>query len=333
MPVKTGRLASEIKSEKVRWLWRDRIPRAFTTLIAGRPGGFKSVFTAHLAADVTRAGTHVLISASENPDSYVTRPRLEAAGAILERVHVRRFYMPRDLESIEEMIVEHNIGLVLIDPLAGHIAGVSRYSESIRAVMDPMADMAERTDCAFVITEHVLKNVGPKSDPLRAIAGSGSGAPAAAQMVYIMGKDPGDEDHIVLCNVKHNLSAKPDALEFDAEIVDVPGADTQALLTYVGETKFDARLLLGGLVPGGDAPPTKLDAAREWLIDYLLIQPDNTSLVTFIYAAGVADGHTRKTISRAGDELKVVKNPPGGGRNCKWTLPRKLLDSLGGNGG
>ena len=37
---------------------------------------------------------------------------------------------------------------------------------------------------------------------------------------------------------------------------------------------------------------------------------------------------TQKTLRRAAEDMEVVKNPPGGGRNCTWDLPQAVKDLL-----
>ena len=62
------------------------------------------------------------------------RPRLEAAGANLSRVHIaNHLTLPSGLDELERNIVEHHAELVIVDPVSDHLdRGVSRYSDSIR---------------------------------------------------------------------------------------------------------------------------------------------------------------------------------------------------------
>ena len=96
-----GTLLSTVKPERVSWLWPGRIPLGKLTILDGDPGLGKSVLTLTLAAHVTRgwsmpfeerepgvecepAGV-VLLSAEDGLDDTI-RPRLDAAGADVERV-------------------------------------------------------------------------------------------------------------------------------------------------------------------------------------------------------------------------------------------------------
>ena len=80
-----------------------------------------------------------------------------------------------------------------------------------------------------------------------------------------------------------------------------------------------------GLGRGG-RPPTERDAAEQWLVGVL---SDGPRPAGEILAAGVAAGHSQKTIRRAADRLGVLRDPPGGGRSCRWLLPADLDEGRG----
>jgi hypothetical protein len=69
---------------------------------------------------------------------------------------------------------------------------------------------------------------------------------------------------------------------------------------------------------GSGRPPVERTAAEQWLIEALAAGPRAAGE---IYAAGVAAGHSQKTVRRAADSLGVRRDPPGGGRACRWMLP------------
>jgi hypothetical protein len=209
--------ADRVKAEKVSWLWRERIPYGMLSVVAGRPDQGKGLFAAHVAAEASRKGIRVLYSAAEDSHGLMTRPRLEAAEAKLENIHLARFTLPRDFTWLTEQVVKHRTRLIIIDPLASHLGGgVSRHSDNIRTVTGPLAALAERTNCAVIIVEHALKKVGAGSHPLNAIGGSGSGLPAAARIAYLFGADPDDPDRRILAVAKCNIREKPEAIAFES---------------------------------------------------------------------------------------------------------------------
>jgi len=89
---------SDVKPERVEWLWADRIPLGKLTLVAGDPGLGKSLVTCDIAARVSSgtpwpdrkselgvAGSVILLSAEDDAADTIV-PRLMAAGAIRENI-------------------------------------------------------------------------------------------------------------------------------------------------------------------------------------------------------------------------------------------------------
>ena len=89
-------------SQPIRWLWPHRIAYGKLSIIAGEPGLGKSQLTMYLAAAVTKGGgrwwpdcpdhivepANVIILSAEDDIADLIRPRLEAAGADLNRVTI-----------------------------------------------------------------------------------------------------------------------------------------------------------------------------------------------------------------------------------------------------
>ena len=84
-------IAAEVEAKEVKWIWGDRIPQGMMTIVAGRPDQGKGMFVAHVAADISRRGGNVIYSAAEDDNGMMTRPRLEAAGADLDRILLWEF--------------------------------------------------------------------------------------------------------------------------------------------------------------------------------------------------------------------------------------------------
>src|SRR5262245_25223317 len=100
--------ADKVEASSIEWLDEEelgqRIPLGMLTLVAGRPGQGKSIWTADLAARISRTGKGVIFSNLEDPLGPVVKPRLEAAGAVLDRIHFWNPTLPRDTETLETMI-------------------------------------------------------------------------------------------------------------------------------------------------------------------------------------------------------------------------------------
>ena len=92
--------ADQVTMKQQRWLWPKRIPLGSITTFAGIPGEGKSLVVADIVSRVTQASPYpdggnpleepgeVLIISGEDDLETALVPRLTAAGANLERVHI-----------------------------------------------------------------------------------------------------------------------------------------------------------------------------------------------------------------------------------------------------
>lgn len=333
-------LAADITPKRVEWLWRERVPRGMITIIAGRPDQGKGLACANIASDVSNSKVidkttgklrygQVLYSAIEDSAELMTRPRLEAAGANLSNIWTWRFQIPAQLTELAQYIVQHKIDLIVIDPFAAHLShGVNRQSDNIRTVLNPLSAILEETGAAVVVVEHVLKRVPQNGHPLQAIGGSGSGVVAAARMAFLFGIDPSDEDKRVLVPVKHNICEKPKAVCFEIDATDIPEVGDVPFLLYDDECEFDAsRLTIVSRHGVMGRPDNKRAAAAEWLTNYLAAAGKPVQAGKVMEDSKQYNMNT-KTLRRAAAEMGVLRNPPGGGRNCTWELPQEILDML-----
>lgn len=154
---------ADVATERVRWLWQGRIPLGKVTVLDGDPGLGKSTFTLDLAARVSTASplptgerpeapASVILLSAEDGIADTIRPRLEAAEADLDRVHVfehvldlegvpRPPSIPMDVAHIERLVVTEGATLVVVDPLMAYLgAGVdSHRDQDVRRAMFALA--------------------------------------------------------------------------------------------------------------------------------------------------------------------------------------------------
>jgi hypothetical protein len=333
--------ASEVEPEAVDWLWpigsdegNGRIPRSNLTVVAGRPDQGKGLVMTRIGTDVSLAGGNVLHSAIEDSPGLITRPRYEAAGADLERIHLWRFLIPPQLRELQAIVVKKSIDLVVIDPIAAHLTGgVSRHSDSIRQVLNPLQELAEATGCAIVFVDHALKRVQANGHPLDCIGGSGSGLPAACRAAYVFGSTPEDEDARYMCTVKMNLRewSKTEAVRFE---IDTARCEPSGIVAPFLETDdLDADMDPMRLFEKKQnsktigRPPDKRAAACEWLTTYLISAGAPVASGT-VFEDAKQYNMTAKTLRRAATEMGVIKAPPGGGPNCTWDVPQEVKDAM-----
>ena len=178
---------SSIVPESASWVVPDRVPAGMLTILAGAPGGGKSQLTAAWAAKVTAdalgsTGSDVVMLSAEDSPAVTMRPRLESAGANLDRVHLLEMHrngetawttIPNDLPEIERIIGVKKAPLLTIDPLNAFFPdGVDPDKDvSVRRVLGPLSSLANRTGAAIVLVMHLTKSA-TGGDPINRILGS-----------------------------------------------------------------------------------------------------------------------------------------------------------------
>jgi len=322
--------ASSLKTEPIEWLWREHLPKGMICVVAGKPDQGKGLFSAHVAGEVTQNGGNVLYSAAEDDPKRITVPRLEAAQANLDNILLWNFRLPKDMPEMIDKIIDEEIELVVIDPLASHLSnGVSRHSDNIRVVTDPLREIADATNVTFLIVEHSLKRATKYMHPLGLIGGTGSGLPAAARAAYLFGSDPKDSERKLLCPVKMNVGEKPKSLSYQIDLDETIDYAAPFLL-FKDECEVDASVFLdegSGKDKGDPAMPTKRSEAFEWIV-MLLDQNGGEMLATDVFRDARIAGLATNTVKRAAQDGGIIKNPPGGGRKCKWSLPTQISEML-----
>jgi len=215
----TVRAISELQEIEVEWLWKGWIPRGMLCVLEGDPSLGKSTLTADIAMRITRgvpfpgdserpAKGGVLFLASEDDPARIIRPRLVASGADLERVFVleKHWSFPENLEDLEATILENQIRLVVLDPFFAYLSPeIDSYKDqAVRAVLGPLAKLAERTHCSLMLIRHLTKSTA--SNLYR---GAGSIAVVGqARVCMLLASDSDDEDDRILSQVKNNLAPK-----------------------------------------------------------------------------------------------------------------------------
>jgi len=172
-----------VPAERVRWLWPGRIPLGKLTVLDGDPGLGKSTVALDFAARISTAsplpdGTrpeypqNTILLSAEDAIGDTIRPRLEAAGADLNRVTVVRGVnesdgprppvLPGDLASLEALIGEDDASLVIVDPFMAYLAGGidAHRDQDVRRALHALSATAERTGAALVIVRHLNKAPG-----------------------------------------------------------------------------------------------------------------------------------------------------------------------------
>jgi hypothetical protein len=333
--------ASDIRVRPVRWLWNERLALGSLALLGGREGIGKSILAYTWAADLTRGrlpGVYggsprgVIVAATEDAWEYTIVPRLMANNADLTRVYrvevttadgtEGSLSLPRDLADVERLARTHDATLILLDPLLSRLDAEldTHVDAEVRLALEPLVRLATATDASVLGLIHVNKTT--TSDPLTMLMGSRAFVAVARTVLFVM-VDPEDERRRLLGTPKNNLG-RCDLPTQAFRIVGVKVADTDegevwtGKVEWLGEAAQTIReAIVAATVTTGDRTATQ--EAADWLADYLTTQGGEADSAT-IKAAGAAAGHSRASLLRARDRVRVVTDARGFPRRTYWAL-------------
>ncbi|QJY46939.1 AAA family ATPase [Pseudonocardia broussonetiae] len=274
--------ASAVQPQAARWLWQTgeygRIPLGEVSVLAGRGNVGKSPFALWCAARITRGDlpgelsgspADVLIYASEDSHEHTTVPRLTAAGADLDRVHLLNgtetdedpempLVWARDIDLIRDAVEQTRAQLLVIDPLIDvHRGGANTdRTDDVRAGLRPLVALAHRTGAAVAGVAHFNKQ---RTGDVASLLSGSHGLRDTVRAVLAFVERPDGER--VLGQDKNNLGRAGDdvpRLTYDMASVDVliGGAPvSQPVFTITGTTDDTlSDVLLGGANDRADLP-------------------------------------------------------------------------------
>jgi hypothetical protein len=232
--------ASDIKPVPVEWLWSGRLAKGKTTLLGGDPGVGKSQLSIFIAATISKGGqwpceegiapkkSVVILCAEDGPADTIV-PRVMAAEGDVEKIEVitavtndqggdrRIFNLSNDLDLLEDHIKKiGDVGLVIIDPVDAYIgAGVdSHKNAAVRAVLEPISELADRLGVAILAVTHFSKQAGSKAMYrfIGSIAHVGS-----ARVAFAVIADAENEGRALVLHAKNNLALPQKGLAYRLE--------------------------------------------------------------------------------------------------------------------
>lgn len=329
LPADTGlttlpwRSVAEVEREEIDWLWYPRIARGKVTLIAGDPGNGKSMFTAALAAKLTAGfplpdggepvkGT-VLLASFEDGAGDTIRPRLERQGADLSRVLLLdqwkdengkvRSMRASDVPALDAALeLQPDACAMVIDPIMAYVGSIDAYRDNeVRAMLQPLVDMAARRRLAVICVVHLNKS--QVEQVLYKVSGS-VGFAALARSVLLVGIDERN-DRRGIAHIKSNLGPKADTLEFT---IDAQGF-------HFGRVNKEFTALMMVEKVDGRTVNRPRDIIEDWLSDLLKEGP---VCVDAIWRECDELGYSRTTVGRVKKKLGIDHQRHGNGKDAWW---------------
>ena len=357
--------ASRVEPQGVNWLWDEWLALGKFHIFAGEPGTAKSTITFSLGATVSTGGKwpdgskctsagNVLIWSGEDDPADTIIPRLIAAGANLERVHLvygasspdGKTYLPfdpsRDVPQLRAEITRiGGVALLIIDPIVSAVAGDMHKANDVRRGLQALVDFGAEFDCAIIGISHFSKGSGGNNPTERVIGSQAFGA--LARVVIVCAKNE-DNTLRVMMRTKSNIGPDLGGFKYKLELLTLPATETRAAIatvriTWDGSIAGAARAVLKSLEPakeheGGERGEC-MAAMRDLLTgpDGRPIEVDCREVQTKLEDAG----YSEKRIRTAKERLGVTFRHEGFPKVTYWKLqPTTLepspgfLDSKGG---
>ncbi len=328
--------AADIEPEHVEWLVDQSFPLGMLAVIGGQPGLGKSQISINLAAGVTTGkglpGTggfgnigSVIILANEDDAARTIRPRLDAAGADISKVHivegvaregseVDMFQLDSDIADLRDRALEiGDVRLIIIDPPSAYLGTkVDSYKDSdVRRLLMPLGNLAQETGAMILLIVHLNK----RTDGGAQQRFSGSTAWTAAPRVGFMVAEDATTKQRFMLPVKNNIG--DDRLGYQYHIA-------EKLIKYSGQTfkssyivwdQTTNRSVSEILSPPKSNKVSVVDDAKSFLEDELT---DGPVAVDQLKLLANSAGLSWPSINRAKKDLPINSTKVSNG--WVWTL-------------
>lgn len=333
--------AAAIKPVAIRWLWPGWLAKGKLHILAGAGGTGKTTLLIGLIATITTGGRwpdgslcgepgNALIWSSEDDPADTLVPRLAAAGADLNRVHIIQgrtnaqgdadpFDPANDIALLRATANEiGGVSLLMLDPIVSAVKGDMHKANDVRRALQGVVDFAEQNLCAVVGISHFAKG-GAGSSPADRVIGSQAFS-ALARTVLVAAKQE-DSDVRVLARAKSNIGTDEGGVSYTIEPC-IIGDGIEATRVLWGDAiEGSAREILGDVETTDEERLDDSDDPAEALRRILSAGPltgkDAKRLMT-------GNGYTQKQIRNARERLSVVtaRSGFGGETVVSWSLPQ-----------
>lgn len=299
----TTRAVDEFDRREVEWLWYPFFPSGMITTLFGDGAVGKSTVALDIAARITkgrplpRFGNEpeerkpkgsVLILSKEEDIGLIIRPRLEAAGADVTRVHTLGYAGandPREFDvidrldttmgEVEQLIIEvGDVRLLIVDPITDFTGKTDIYrDDQVRAFLSPFARIAAKHNLAIVNILHLNKktDLGVRHRVMGSVA-----FPNVSRSSVLIAKSHDEPERRYMLQEKANLTPEKRSVAFNMRNVrnlprieweqDWQTVNADDVLSNKGPTKQkQAAELLRELLDEGPMPATVVQERADAL--------------------------------------------------------------------
>ena len=327
-------------AEQPRWLAKGRIPYGSLSLLIGDEGIGKSLFWVLVVAHVTtgkplpgfgipaRDPAKVRVVVTEDNWSSVVRPRLEVAGADMNRIDV----ICTERDGSGSPVFPRNIDLVVSDPVPSLVvvdtwidtlpSGLSiRDPQHARQALHPWKDVATSSGAAVLLVVHTNRVA---SGNARDKYGGTSELRKKARLTLFAQADDEQDGALVIGPEKANSTGKLPASKFVIRSVQYFAASedddgTIATLDFVGDTGQTMKDHIADSYDGVGDDNREASAGELWLADYL--KEAGRVPGHQVKKDGLKVGFKDHTLKRAARKMGVRYTDEGYPRTTWWSLP------------
>jgi hypothetical protein len=273
-----------------------------------------------------------MFSAEDDAEDTI-RPRLEAAGADLDRIYIldavldeqgkpRPFNLAYDLQRLSEML-DHigDVALIVIDPITAYLGGTDSHKNAdIRALLSPLSELASKHGSAIVCVSHLNKGSG--GEALLRVTGSLAFV-AAARAAYLVVKDQENSSRRLFLPIKNNVGNDQSGLAFTLESHLLPDDIETSRVRWESESV---------LISADDAMSNPADSddrsALEEAKDFLCILLSRGPVPAQQVAVEAKEaGHAWPTVRRAQHALGIKPHKDGMKGRWLWSLSSNTEDA------
>ena len=331
----------KIEAKPMAWLWPGRLMSNGLNVVTGLMGQTKGLFMVDVAARITRGSTweggaghaplgSVVWVGNEDDPATVLRPRLDAAGADVSKVHYvagvrsgtdaddyRPLAIGPDLQRIVAALdAVPDCKMIVLDPVSEFMEADENASKEIRAELMPLVRVCNARGIALVAVCHQNKKQGMST--LQKVSGGGAWT-QIARAVLIFAEDQTEETQDDLRRKRLMVVAKMSGGKKNVgqayRLFIRDGHEVPAIEWISGELAINADEL-AYRPSGGRAHQERTGDAVDMLRGLLANGPVRAKEV---WDAMEQAGHGRRQRDRAADLLSVVKQQSG--RGWVWSLP------------